>query len=696
MRNVTVTKNTMAVGYQKGLIIVCLSLFMILGGLLRLHNLGTFSLVSDEGNQALQIEGIANVGYPLMPSGLIDSVSLLFAYSQYLASVIFGLNEFSIRLSGVLFNVLAIPIIYVLVRSLLDKNTALLAAFLLAFSVWEIELSRYGRMYTLFQLFFLLSIFCFYKGFILGINGYRMSVPFIFIVTFTIHAIGLSTLVLFLFPFILEGYDVVKKRILCLYGFLSFGGMFAYAALNARVRFSMLSPTRDVGKSSDSLFSSVDVLEWTFQKIQSTVLFPPSGLLKHLYGHAPIILVVLGLLVVVLIYFCWSVPRYNFASLTKLLGCSLIIVSSAVYQFTLAVFGLYYYVLAFCRDAYVLRSRHLRFLVTSVLGFFTFWLLYAYYYKVVGGAVLHYDYLYRFPRVYDYWIRWYVIEYPLMLVITAFGVVWLWRESITDKPNVGKMFLLFSVPAFIVFPSFFYYPWYQFRYTFHLHPLILTVFSFAIVRLTTMFMMCVGSRWHGGEEKKSGIQNMFVGIVVLVLAVGLSQDSNPKDLFEIGERTYTTTKNPIKSSVNWMPYSTYVQDYQSTANFVKNRLKLNDHVLVLGSPHAASIYYYYMRKTDYVLFDTVAQGKATIQGNRHYLTGSEILTNASDLKRVFEGKNPCGTIWIMADHYMRTSGFYAVEIRMLLDEYAAEPTFMGRDNKTFVYEVDSCAFSNPA
>ena len=124
----------MSVSSQKGLIIVGLSVFAVLGCFLRFHNLGALTLVTDEGIQALQVEGIAKVGYPLMPSGLIDSTSLLLAYSQYLASAIFGLSEFSIRLPGVVFNLLAIGMLYVFVRSVLDKKTAWLAAFLLAFS----------------------------------------------------------------------------------------------------------------------------------------------------------------------------------------------------------------------------------------------------------------------------------------------------------------------------------------------------------------------------------------------------------------------------------------------------------------------------------------------------------------------------------------------------------------------------------
>ena len=684
----------MAVGTQKGLTIVCLSVFIVLGCVLRLHNLGTLNLVADEGIQALKIEGISKVGYPLMPSGLIDTNSLLVAYSQYLASVIFGLSEFSIRLPGVVFNLLAIGMIYVFGRSVLDKRTALLAAFLLTFSVWEIELSRYGRMYTLFQLCFLVSLFCFYKGFIEGIKGYRIVVPIVFIVTFSIHAIGLSLLILFLFPFIVQDYDVIKKRMLCLYGFLSFGGMFAYTRGITQVRYWLLPPASHFGETSHSTIASIGILEWTLQKIDSTLLLPPIGLLKHLYSHDPMVLLILGISVLGLMYVCWSNPRFSLTSLTKLVGCSLIIVSSAVYQFSFALVGLYFYVLVFCHDTHVIRQREVRLLVFSILGFFAFWLFYTYSNTVVGGGLLPHKYLYRFPNVYEYWIRWYASGFPLMLLVAVIGFVWLRNEYLIDKHNIGQMFLLFSVPAFIVFPSFFYNPWYESRYTFHVHPLILIVFSFAILRLTTVLMR-VWNRSQYGEKKNGGTQNTFVGVVALVLAVVFSQDSNPKELFEISERNYATEKNPIKSSLNWMPYGTYVQDYQSTAYFVKNKLESGDHVLVLGGLYVDPIYYYYMRKTDYVLFDKTARNKSTIQGNRHYITGSEILMNTSDLRRVLDSKDYCRKIWIVADRFMRTSGYYDIELRMLLDEYAAEPVFIGRDQKTFVYVVDSCASSNP-
>ena len=357
-----------------------------------------------------------------------------------------------------------------------------------------------------FNCYFFLVFFVFIRDLLKESTEYRIVTPIIFIVTFSVHPIGLSLLILFLFPLILENYDVVKKRILCLYGFLSFCGMFAYARGSTQIRFLLLPPANHTGETSHSVINSIGVLEWTLRKIKSTLYLPPGGLFKHLYSHDPMILLVLGVVVLGLMYVCWSTPRFSLLSLAKLIGCSLIIVSSAVYQFSLALVGLYFYILVFCRDIHVVRHREVRILVFSVIGLFAFWLFYTYSNNVVGGYLLPHEYFYRFPNVYQYWIRWYANGFPLMLLVTVIGLIWLWKEYMTDRQNVGQMFLLFSVPAFIVFPSFFHYPWYAFRYTFHIHPLILIVFSFAILQLTTV-LKGIWSRSQYGEGKTGEFQN---------------------------------------------------------------------------------------------------------------------------------------------------------------------------------------------
>ncbi|TSC88437.1 MAG: hypothetical protein G01um101416_105 [Microgenomates group bacterium Gr01-1014_16] len=65
-------------------------------------------------------------------------------YSYLLIPVvkIFGLNEFAVRLPSALFGVLAVYLVYLLVRELITENCALITAMLLAASPWHLHFSR--------------------------------------------------------------------------------------------------------------------------------------------------------------------------------------------------------------------------------------------------------------------------------------------------------------------------------------------------------------------------------------------------------------------------------------------------------------------------------------------------------------------------------------------------------------------------
>jgi 4-amino-4-deoxy-L-arabinose transferase-like glycosyltransferase len=152
---------------------VVLSSACIIGFWLRIHNLGSLGLIVDEGHQALAVNGILKHGYPLVPSGVAYLSVPVYQYFQYFAALLFGLNEFSLRLPGVLFNLASIPMIYLFARSLFNAKVGLLSAFLFTFSVWEIEVSRYARVYSAFQFLYIMSLFIFYKGFIKG----RLPIP---------------------------------------------------------------------------------------------------------------------------------------------------------------------------------------------------------------------------------------------------------------------------------------------------------------------------------------------------------------------------------------------------------------------------------------------------------------------------------------------------------------------------------------
>ena len=142
-----------------------LLLILVGAAAVRLINLGVPSLWVDEVNHVYAGQSLMKGEEPRFPSGNLNKRALLYSWTVSLSFKLFGVNEFAARLPSVVFGLLAIVVVFYFARSLFNTRIALLSAFLLAFSHNAIGWSRTSRMYTLFQLLFLLAVWLFWRGF---------------------------------------------------------------------------------------------------------------------------------------------------------------------------------------------------------------------------------------------------------------------------------------------------------------------------------------------------------------------------------------------------------------------------------------------------------------------------------------------------------------------------------------------------
>ena len=139
---------------------------VIIGGAyLRLANLNGQSFWVDEMNHVVAAQALLKGNGPVFPSGLPYHRSLLFTKLIAGSFSLFGVSEFSARLPGAIFGVLSIPFMFfVATRMLRHVGVGLVAAFLQAFTPFNIGWSRVSRMYAIFQFFFLLAAYAIYEG----------------------------------------------------------------------------------------------------------------------------------------------------------------------------------------------------------------------------------------------------------------------------------------------------------------------------------------------------------------------------------------------------------------------------------------------------------------------------------------------------------------------------------------------------
>ncbi|RRR69221.1 MAG: hypothetical protein EI684_16280 [Candidatus Viridilinea halotolerans] len=89
------------------------------------------------------------------------------AIYQYLtipSIALFGLNEFAVRLPAAIIGILSVLALFCFVREREGRDTALVAALLLALSPWHVHFSRIGLWPIIFPLCIILALYIFFKS----------------------------------------------------------------------------------------------------------------------------------------------------------------------------------------------------------------------------------------------------------------------------------------------------------------------------------------------------------------------------------------------------------------------------------------------------------------------------------------------------------------------------------------------------
>jgi len=137
-------------------------LIFLLGLGLRTYGLGSESLWYDEAVSvtASKLGILDQIKWNLAQSD--NNPPLYYTILHFWVSI-FGDSEFSSRFPSVIFGSLSILVIYALGNLLFDRKTGLIAALILATSVFHVWFSQEARAYTLLTLLTLLSFYYFVK-----------------------------------------------------------------------------------------------------------------------------------------------------------------------------------------------------------------------------------------------------------------------------------------------------------------------------------------------------------------------------------------------------------------------------------------------------------------------------------------------------------------------------------------------------
>jgi 4-amino-4-deoxy-L-arabinose transferase-like glycosyltransferase len=141
-----------------------LVLFVLAGSVLRFHELGKNGFWTDELLHVIGAKSMLETGSPIVPGKGEYTRAYPITVITALSIKHLGESELTARIPFVLFNLFFVVVGYLFVRRLFNENIALIFSFVMAFSPFEIVMSRECRMYSLFQLLYVSGSMLFFMG----------------------------------------------------------------------------------------------------------------------------------------------------------------------------------------------------------------------------------------------------------------------------------------------------------------------------------------------------------------------------------------------------------------------------------------------------------------------------------------------------------------------------------------------------
>jgi hypothetical protein len=181
-----------------------LLLAMVWGVFVRFNGLGSRPLAVDEYFSITAVRYVLDKGIPEFPTGGYYMRGLPLQYLQAGSVLLFGDNEFAHRLPAALCSVLALVFVFLYARIFLPWPLAAACVAMLAVSGWEIEFSRFSRMYAAFQCVSVAFFVAYHRAYFKGSERLKYLPHVLALVAVTFHTLGLLLLPFLFLPLFID------------------------------------------------------------------------------------------------------------------------------------------------------------------------------------------------------------------------------------------------------------------------------------------------------------------------------------------------------------------------------------------------------------------------------------------------------------------------------------------------------------
>ena len=601
------------------------------GAYVRFKGLGQWPLTMDEYFIFKPIQNILRAGVPAFECGGYYMRGILYQYAVA-PLIAAGLGaEFSMRVVAVLSNLLAIPAVYLLGKRLSGTTVACASVILFSLSLWEIEFSRFGRMYAPFQ-----TVFVWYLVFLHRrvVDKDETSAPWMYL--FSVLGIflwegGIFVALLNFTPLLFRlNYATVKH----LFGkdFLISAAILLLAAVYMTTDFWSIGTQSHL---PPGLPGAVEEHRDPFEGLIPLVLL--RTLSSHREWLAPVLAMLAGS--------AWAI--YRLFRLTALpfaprLGLAIVIALSVANLFGLAIGFVVLLLLLNWINPRSMPAPALRIAVISTAVNFLFWLVYGLatdawhrFFPPFGSGELIkklFVVLLKFPNIFDHIVYPWLAAIPFTallfgMLVAAAGLLAVFGES--GKENTALRIMVF-VLALLALCIGALDTQDKTRYTFFLLPVIFLTAAAALYKLIS------------APLSTRGLREIIYGLAIGVV-IWLSEDFGLEHMLRIDsmEVNYRLIYDEAKQS-HYFPRF----DYRTPAEYVNRRRRQND--VVINSLYAANYYLdqldYYYKNEKHWDFGQVSCDS----GTRDKWSNAKLVHSPQALFSLVDGAD--STVWLLMRH----------------------------------------------
>lgn len=619
--------------------------FCVIGFSLRLPNLGSLGLWGDEGYTAIAVKAILEKGYPELPSGGIYFRSVPFLYTEALFAAWFGLNEYALRLFSVFCGMGAVFVAYVLGKRLFGPRIGCVFAALMVFSSWEIEFSRYARMYALFQFLYLASLYVFYRGFIENNTTHKVITFPIWLMTIAVQKLGITLLPLLVVPMLLDRGFKKKHVFLGISGVLLLVFWKGLSVAEQKLRYGQAWLQENIG-------SVEPAFPLDLPAVHLVGILGGLGALLGILGIAAITYAGLSFLRKHLKWNCTMSDCIVFAG--TLAACLANQVSLALLWITAVSVG-------WKKEAFPRLSKATIYSALLIIVATSLWTLYGVSIGLSLGKIA--KGLIGYPDLYNRVVKYLIAGWPVELFLACCGLLVLTRNYLRGAQGSASLFVLVALGGGALLMGFANQSDNAARYSYHLFPLLLLC--------EACFIAWVMSRALVRKHVNLGVTLCMLNLLFF------PNDSQIVESIGINSLAYgEAIPKPLRTPGTGKGYL-YHPDYEGPSSFVRTHVETRDIIISMEEV----IPYYYVGRLDYLWIPQDEEMES-----KHQFAGTGVVKRLTfqELHALLEDK-PQTNVWLINDHLREAKVKTNVEGRRFLDELHRCVVFTGKDGQTRVH-----------